>query len=130
MNNTTKEVAMHLIDRYEMTVPGHMKLIDARSALNHLQRLVLATEGKPQPEELQRLLATLVEALHEAADDVVPVNDHDVFMRQACEWNYIALSPKERDVLHEIRCCSDEGKEDIYRMISETLDRKPMPEPQ
>lgn len=123
---------MHLIDRYEMSVPGHMKLIDARSALNHLQRLVQATDGKPESEQLIDLLTTVVEALHEAADDVMPVNDHDVFMRQACEWNYIALSPKEREVLHEIRCCNDDGKEDIYRMISETLDRKPMlmPEPQ
>jgi len=117
---------MHLIDRYEMSVPGHMKLIDARSALNHLQRLVQATDGKPESEQLVSLIATIVEAFHEAADDVMPVNDHDVFMRQACEWNYIALSTKEREVLHEIRCCNDDGKEDIYRMISETLDRKPM----
>jgi CHASE3 domain sensor protein len=103
-----------------------MKLIDARSALNHLQRLVQATDGKPESKELVSLIETIVEAFHEAADDVMPVNDHDVFMRQACEWNYIGLSPKEREVLHEIRCCSDDGKEDIYRMISETLDRKPM----
>ena len=121
---------MHLIDRYEMSVPGHMKLIDARSALNHLQRLVQATDGKPESEQLVGLLTTVVEALHEAADDVMPVNDHDVFMRQACEWNYIGLSPKEREVLHEIRCCNDDGKEDIYRMIGETLDRKPMPMPE
>lgn len=122
---------MHMIDRYEMSVPGHMKLIDARSALNHLQRLVQATDGKPESEQLVGLLATVVEALHEAADDVMPVNDHDVFMRQACEWNYIGLSPRESEVLHEIRCCNDEGKEDIYRMVSETLDLKPMlmPEP-
>lgn len=117
---------MHLIDRYEMSVPAHMKLIDARSALNHLQLLVQATDGKPESKELVSLIETIVEAFHEAADDVMPVNDHDVFMRQACEWNYIGLSPKEREVLHEIRCCSDDGKEDIYRMISETLDRKPM----
>lgn len=117
---------MHLIDRYEMSVPAYMKLIDARSALNHLQLLVQATDGKPESKELVSLIETIVEAFHEAADDVMPVNDHDVFMRQACEWNYIGLSPKEREVLHEIRCCSDDGKEDIYRMISETLDRKPM----
>lgn len=117
---------MHLIDRYEMSVPGHMKLIDARSALNHLQRLVQATDGKPDAEQLVDLIAKIVEPFHEAADDVMPVNDHDVFMRQACEWNYIGLSPKEREVLHEIRCCNDDGKADIYRMISETLDRKPM----
>jgi CHASE3 domain sensor protein len=122
---------MHSIDRYEFSVQGHMRLIDARSALNSLQRLVETTDGNPVPAELIRTLAPVVEALRDAADDVIPVNDHDTFMRQACEWNYIALSPRERDMLHEIRCCSDEGKEEIYQMISKTLDCKPMlmPEP-
>jgi hypothetical protein len=119
---------MHLIDRYEMSIEGHMKLIDARSALNHLQRLVQATDGKPEPDQLMALLSPVVAALHEAADDVMPVNDRDVFMRQACEWNYIALSPREGEILHQIRCCSDDGKEEIYGAIGETLERKPMPE--
>nr|GEY43898.1 hypothetical protein [Tanacetum cinerariifolium] len=99
-----------------------------RSALNHLQRLVQATDGKPEPDQLMALLSPVVAALHEAADDVMPVNDRDVFMRQACEWNYIALSPREGEILHQIRCCSDDGKEEIYGAIGETLERKPMPE--
>ncbi len=120
---------MHLIDRYELTIPGHMRLVDARSALNHLERLVQSTEGQPDRNLLVERLEPLVEALNDAADNARPVNGQDAFMRQACEWDYIALSPREREMLQEIRSCSAEGQEDIFRMISDTLDRKPMPDP-
>jgi hypothetical protein len=120
---------MHLIDRYELTIPGHMRLVDARSALNHLERFVQSADGQPDRELLAEKLEPLVEALNDAADDARPVNGQDAFMRQACEWNYIALSPTEREVLQEIRSCSQEGQQDIFRMISDTLDRKPMAEP-
>lgn len=117
---------MQTIDRYELSVPGHMSLIDARSALNNLQRLVQEAEGAPDSDQFGEMLALCVEALHDAADDAIPVNHHDAFMRQACEWNYIGLSPIERDVLHQIRCCTDEGKSDIYQMVRRTLNRKPI----
>jgi hypothetical protein len=121
---------MHLIDRYELTIPGHMRLVDARSALNYLERFVKSSEGPLNPEQLAEKLEPLVEALNDAADDTRPVDGRDAFMRQACDWDYIALSPREREMLHELRSCSEEGQEDIYRMISDTLDRKPMPVPQ
>lgn len=120
---------MHLIDRYELTIPGHMRLVDARSALNHLERLVESTDGQPDRDLLVDTLEPLIEALNDASDDARPVNGQDAFMRQACEWDYIGLSPRERDMIQELRGCSDEGKEDIYRMISDIRDRKPMPDP-
>lgn len=120
---------MDLIDRYELTIPGHMRLVDARSALNQLQRYIQGTASLDL-SLLAEKLEPLVEALHEAADDAVPVNGQDSFMRQACEWDYIALSPRERDMLQQIRSCSEEGQQDIFRMVSQTLERKPMPEPQ
>jgi hypothetical protein len=119
---------MQSIDRYELSVPGHMCLIDARSALNNLQRLVQDSGGKPAPDKLGDLLAICVETLHEVADDAIPVNHHDAFMRQAFEWNYIGLSPVEWTVLQQIRCCTDEGKKAIYKMVGQTLSIKPIPE--
>jgi len=121
---------MYLIDRYELSIPGHMRLVDARSALNYLERFIAGNEGQLERDQLAEKLEPLVEALNDAADDAHPVDGRDAFMRQACEWDYIALSPKEREVLHELRSCSEEGQEEIYRMISDTLDRKPMPVPQ
>lgn len=120
---------MYMIDRYELTIPGHMRLVDARSALNHLERLVQSTEEPLGRDQLVDSLTPLVDALNDAADDVRAINGHDAFMRQACEWNYIALSPSEREMLHQIRCCNDDGKKDICKMVSETMNRKPMPEP-
>jgi hypothetical protein len=120
---------MHLIDRYELTIPGHMRLVDARSALNYLERLVQASDGQIDRDLIAEKLEPLVEALNDAADDVRPVNGQDAFMRQACEWDYIALSPRERQVLQQIRSCSEEGQQDIFRMVSDTLNHKPMPEP-
>ncbi|OQR29054.1 hypothetical protein BWR59_22470 [Pseudomonas sp. Bc-h] len=116
---------MHVIDRYELTIPGHMRLVDARSALNDLERFVERSEGQLDRDLLGEKLELLVEALNDAADDTRPIDGHDAFMRQACEWNYIALSHREHEVLQELRSCSAEGQEDIFRMISDTLDRKP-----
>lgn len=121
---------MQLIDRYEMTLPGHMRLVDARSALNYLERFVQGTDGQLDSELLAEKMEPLVEALNDAADDARPVNGEDAFERQACEWGYIAMSPKERQMLQAIRSCNAEGQEDIIRMIHDTLDQKPMAAPQ
>ena len=120
---------MHLIDRYELTISGHMRLVDARSALNYLERFVESSQGQVDRDLIAEKLEPLVEALNDAADETRPVDGRDAFMRQACEWDYIALSPREREMLQDLRSCSTEGQEDIFRMISETLHRKPMPAP-
>lgn len=120
---------MQLIDRYELSLPGHMRLVDARSALNYLERFIYSIDGPVDSELLAEKLEPLVEALNDAADETRPVDGRDAFERQACQWNYIPLSARESAALHELRCCSEEGKEEIYAMIAETLERKPMLEP-
>lgn len=119
---------MYLIDRYELTLPGHQRLVDARSALNYLERLVNGNQGEVEPQVLIDHLQPLIEALNDAADDAEPVNGQDQFMRQACEWDYIALSPAEKIMLQDLRCCSDEGKQDVYRVIAEVRASKPLPD--
>ncbi|MGH8418733.1 MAG: hypothetical protein ACRER8_15845 [Pseudomonas sp.] len=119
---------MQLIDRYEMTLPGHMRLVDARSALNYLERFIQSIDGPVDSELLEEKMEPLVEALNDAADDARPVSGDEAFQLKACEWGYIALSPKERDMLHLIRCCTEEGQEDISRLITETQQRKPRPD--
>lgn len=121
---------MQMIDRYEISMAGHMRLVDARSALNHLERLVKGTEGSLDRNQLDEKLELLVEALNDAADDTRPVDGQDVFMRRACELNYMALSPKEREILQLIRTSNNEGQAEIFQMIAQTQDRLPAFEPQ
>ena len=120
---------MQLIDRYELTLAGHMRLVDARSALNYLERFIDHPDATLDRDTLATQLEPLVEALNDAADDTRPVDGEDAFRRQACEWNYIALSPEERVVLQQIRSCTAEGQQDIFRMIRQTLDIKPVLDP-
>ncbi|TDV70128.1 hypothetical protein [Pseudomonas sp. LP_7_YM] len=120
---------MQLIDRYELTLPGHMRLVDARSALNYLERFIQSIDGPVDSELLEEKMEPLVEALNDAADDARPVSGDEAFQLKACQWGYIALSPKERSMVHLIRCCNEEGKEDIMRLITETQRCKPQPEP-
>ena len=121
---------MHLIDRYELSIPGHMRLVDARSALNYLERFVNGSEGPVDCEVLAEKLEPLIEALNDAADNARPVNGDEAFELQACQWGYIALSPRERNVLQQIRSSNQEGQEEIFQMITEIQARKPLLDPQ
>lgn len=118
------------IDRYEMSLPGHMRLIDARSALNYLERFVHDANGPIDSKLMAEKLEPLVEALHDASDETRPVDGEDAFARLVYKRNYIMMSMKEHGILQEIRGCSDEGREEIYAMISDVLERKPAPEPE
>lgn len=120
---------MQFIDRYELTLAGHMRLVDARSALNYFERFIDNPDAVLDRDAIAVQLEPLVEALNDAADETRPIDGADAFRRQACEWNYIALSPEERVVLQQIRSCNAEGQQDIFRVIRETLDNKPVLDP-
>lgn len=115
---------MPMIDRYEMSIPSHMRLIDARSALNVLERFVQEADGHIDRDALTDKLEPLIDALSEAADAALPVDSHEAFNRWACELGYIALSPKEAELIQDIRRCTEEGQEDIYRMVEHTQETK------
>ncbi|WP_341962524.1 hypothetical protein [Pseudomonas sp. RC10] len=121
---------MPMIDRYELSLPGHMRLIDARSALNYLERFIHDADGPIDSKVLADKLEPLVEALHDASDETRPVDGRDAFAREVCRLNYIMLSLQEHEVLQEIRSCTEEGREEIYAMISEIQDRMAQPDPQ
>jgi len=120
---------MQLIDRYELSLPGHMRLIDARSALNHLERFVENSEGPIDGELLAEKMEPLVEALHDAADETRPVDGRDAFMRQACAWDFISLSSRERSSIEMLRNASKAGQEEIFRMIDDIQRRMPYVRP-
>lgn len=115
---------MPMIDRYEMSIPSHMRLIDARSALNVLERFVQEADAQIDRDELADKLEPLIEALNEAADATLPVDSHEAFNRWACELGYIALSPREAELIQDIRACTLEGQEDIYKMVNHTHETK------
>lgn len=110
---------MYIIDRYELSIPGHNRLVDARSALNHLERLIMESDAQPDPEALIQRLHTVIDALNDAADDTRPVNGQDAFERRACAMNYLFLKPEESEWLQEIRSCTEQGKQEIFRITSE-----------
>lgn len=111
---------MPMIDRYEMSIPGHMRLIDARSALNAVERFVQEADSQIDRDALADKLEPLIHALNEAGDETFPVDSREAFDRWACEWGYIALSPKEAELIQDIRRCTAEGQEAIYRMVDQT----------
>ena len=115
---------MPMIDRYEMSIPGHMRLIDARSALNVIERFVQDADGQIDRDVLADKLEPLVSALNEAGDETSPVDTREAFEHWACEMGYIALSPKEAELIQDIRRCTVEGQEDIYRMVEHTHETK------
>lgn len=115
---------MPMIDRYEMSIPSHMRLIDARSALNVLERFVQDADAQIDRDALTDKLEPLIDALTEAADATLPVDSHEAFNRWACELGYISLSPKEAELIQDIRSCTEEGQEDICRMIEQTRETK------
>ncbi|WP_296180246.1 hypothetical protein [Pseudomonas sp. UBA1879] len=119
---------MPIIDRYELSLPGHMRLIDARSALNHLERFIHDADGPIDTKVLVEELEPLVEALHDASDATRPVNGQDAFARKCGELGYINLSRKEHEYLHYIRGCTDEGKDEIYAAIRDIRSRKYLPD--
>jgi hypothetical protein len=118
------------IDHYELSLSGHQRLIDARDALCAVQEFVGQHLAVPANSVLVDQLKRLTLALNEAVADVLPVDGLNAFLREAGERDFVSLAPRERQALHEVRCCSEEGIKDIFRMIQRTVNQKPRPYPE
>lgn len=116
---------MLMIDRYELSLAGHERLIHARNSLRELDRCIQQTDASHEPDTLKNHANTARIALEKVIEDALAVDGRDAFMRKACEWGFIALAPIERVLIHKVRVCSAEGAKEIHEMAQKTAKAKP-----
>jgi hypothetical protein len=122
----TKEVfAMLMIDRYQLSLEGHERLIHAQQSLRQLNSYLQTANASYDPHTLENHANTVRIALDKVVEDALAVDGRDAFMRQACDWGFIALAPVERALIHNLRVCSAEGAKEVHEMVEQTARTKP-----
>lgn len=116
---------MLMIDRYELSLAGHERLIHAQNSLRELDSYIQKPNAITDPDALKNLANAARIALARVVEDALAVDGRDAFMRQASEWGFIGLAPVERALIHNLRVCSAEGAKDIHEMAEQTARAKP-----
>lgn len=116
---------MLMIDRYELSLAGHERLLHAQHSLRDLDNYIKNANGGYDLHTLRDHADTARTALDKVVQDTLAVDGRDAFMRKACEWGFIALAPVERALIHKLRVCSAEGAKEIHEMAGETAKAKP-----
>jgi len=116
---------MLMIDRYELSLAGHERLIQAHHSLRELDTYIQNALAGFDPDTLKSQANAARTALDNVVEDTLAVDGRDAFMRKACEWGFIALAPVEQALIQNLRVCSAEGAEDIQEMVKRTAKAKP-----
>jgi hypothetical protein len=77
------------------------------------------------PSMLVGYVSMLQGALQEVIAASIPGEPRDAFMRKADELGFVALNPKEKELIEQLRWTSLEGREDVYEMARCTRRLKP-----
>lgn len=116
---------MLMIDRYELSLEGHERLLHAQQSQRQLDNYLEATKAGCDPETLKQHLKTLRIALDKVVEDALAVDSRDAFMLKACEWGFTALAPIERELIQSLRASNAEGAKEIHEMVKRTARLKP-----
>jgi len=116
---------MLMIDRYELSLAGHERLLHAQQSLRELDNYIKNANGGYDLHTLRDQADAARKALDKVVEDSLAVDGRDAFMRKACEWGFIGLAPVERALIHHVRVSSAEGAKEIHEMAETTARTRP-----
>ncbi|MBD8491685.1 hypothetical protein IFR09_06635 [Pseudomonas syringae] len=110
---------------YDLPQHAHARLIEARDSLRLLDSYVNKTDVLCNPSMLVGYVAVLQSALQDVLAASTPAEPPEGFMRKAEELGFVALSPKEHELIQHLRWTSPQGREDVYCMVERIRQIKP-----
>ncbi|WP_426140455.1 hypothetical protein [Pseudomonas sp. DWP3-1-2] len=103
-------------DHFQLPPYAYNRLIEARDSLRLLDSYVNKTDVLCNPSMLVGYVSMLQGALQEVIAASQPAAPRDTFMRKADELGFVALNPREQQLIELLRWTSLEGREDVYEM--------------
>ena len=110
---------------YELPQHAHTRLLEARDSLRLLDSYVNKTDVLCNPSMLIGYVSMLQSALQEVISASTPAEPRGTFIRKADELGFVALNPKEQQLIELLRWTSLEGREDVYAMATRIRNIKP-----
>ena len=110
---------------YDLPPHAYARLIEARDSLRLLDSYVNKTDVLCNPSMLVGYVAMLQGALQDVIAASTPTEPRDGFMRKADEPGFVALNPREHELIEHLRWTSPQGRDDVYSMVERIRRIKP-----
>lgn len=112
-------------DHYQLSPYAYNRLIEARDSLRLLDSYVNKTDVLCNPSMLVGYVTMLQSALQDVVSSSTAAEPRESFMHKADELGFLALNPKEHQLIDHLRWTSLEGRDDVYEMAERIRHIKP-----